>query len=69
MDERELNPEVRCLAAPIRNNQGVVVASIGITAPAVSFTKSAIPAVAELVKEAARNIYKDAYQQRLSEST
>ncbi len=67
VDERELNPEVRCLAAPIRDNRGVVVASIGITAPAVSFTKAAIPAVAELVKEAARNIYKDAYQQRQPE--
>jgi len=39
-----------------------VVASVGVTAPAVTFPKSQIPVVAEFAKEAARGIYRDTYQ-------
>jgi len=62
VDEREYNENVRCVAVPVRNSLGTVVASVGITAPAAVFPKSAVPKVAEMVKEAARGIYKDAYQ-------
>lgn len=62
VDEREYNKDVRCLAVPVRDNRGVVVASVGVTAPAVTFPKSQIPVVAEFAKEAARGIYRDTYQ-------
>ena len=61
VDEREYNKDVRCLAVPVRDNRGVVIASVGVTAPAVTFPKSQIPAVAEFAKEAARGIYQDTY--------
>ena len=62
VDDQEYNMDVRCVAAPVRDNRGVVVAAIGITAPAASFSKSQIPIVAAQVKEAACAIYKDTYQ-------
>ncbi|MDP5039699.1 IclR family transcriptional regulator [Flavobacterium sp. W21_SRS_FM6] len=62
VDDQEYHPDVRCVAAPVRDNRGVVVAAIGITAPASSFTKAQIPHFAAQVKEAANAIYKDAYQ-------
>lgn len=62
VDDQEYHSDVRCVAAPVRDNRGVVVAAIGITAPASSFTKAQIPHFAAQVKEAAREIYKDAYQ-------
>ncbi|MBT80610.1 MAG: transcriptional regulator [Alteromonadaceae bacterium] len=64
VDERELNENVRCLAVPVRDNRGIVVAAVGITAPAVTFSQASVPEVAELAKEAARGIYRDAYQLR-----
>jgi DNA-binding IclR family transcriptional regulator len=51
VDDQEYHPDVRCVAAPIRDNRGVVVAAIGITAPASSFTKAHIPHFAAQVKE------------------
>lgn len=62
VDDQEYNNDVRCVAAPVRDNRGVVVAAIGITGPAASFTKAQIPMMAAQVKEAARAIYKDTYQ-------
>ncbi|ALS97315.1 IclR family transcriptional regulator [Lacimicrobium alkaliphilum] len=62
IDDREYHEDVRCLAVPVRDSRGVVVASIGITAPATAFPKSQIPVVAAMVKEAACGIYKDAFQ-------
>lgn len=62
LDDREYNKDARCLAVPVRDNRGVVVASVGITAPVVSFPTSQISVIAELAKEAASGIYRDAYQ-------
>lgn len=62
VDDQEYNMDVRCVAAPVRDNRGVVVAAIGITAPAASFSKAQIPLMAAQVKEAACAIYKDTYQ-------
>ncbi|WP_438862490.1 IclR family transcriptional regulator [Neptunicella sp.] len=62
MDNREYHQDVRCLAVPVRDKRGVVVAAIGITAPAASFTEAQIPMIASQVKEAACAIYKDVYQ-------
>ncbi|GAC16345.1 IclR family transcriptional regulator, acetate operon repressor [Aliiglaciecola lipolytica E3] len=62
LDDREYNKDARCLAVPVRDNRGVVVASIGITAPVVAFPMSQVQAIVELAKEAANGIYRDAYQ-------
>lgn len=62
VDDREYHEDVRCLAVPVRDNRGIVVAAIGITAPASVFLKAQIPAMAVVVKEAAAGIYKDAFQ-------
>jgi len=62
VDDQEYHNDVRCLAVPVRDNHGVVVAAIGITAPAMAFTQAQIPSVAAQVKEAACAIYRDTYQ-------
>ncbi len=69
VDDREYHDDVRCLAVPVRDNRGVVVASLGITAPASAFPKSQVGAVAAVVKEAAVAIYKDAYQLGLQQES
>lgn len=53
VDDREHQPDVRCVAAPIRNYSGNVVASLSISGPATRISKEAIPALAERVKEVA----------------
>lgn len=62
VDDQEYQPDVRCLAAPVRDNRGVVVAAIGITAPVTAFPREQIALMATQVKEAACAIYKDTYQ-------
>ncbi|WP_334019962.1 IclR family transcriptional regulator [Alteromonas sp. S015] len=62
VDEREYNKDIRCVAVPVRDSMGTVVAALGITAPAAVFPKGNIQQVSDLVKEAARGIYKDTYQ-------
>ncbi|WP_163935692.1 IclR family transcriptional regulator [Paraferrimonas sp. SM1919] len=61
VDELEYHEDIRCLAAPVRDARGVVVAAIGITAPAVSFQKSQIEMVAAIVKESAIALSKATY--------
>jgi DNA-binding IclR family transcriptional regulator len=46
-DDEELHPVVRCLAAPIRDHRGRVVASFGVSMPATRLTRDHIP---DLVK-------------------
>jgi hypothetical protein len=48
--------EVRCVAAPIRDQAGTVVASIGISAPATRFPKSRWSLAARQVMDTARAI-------------
>ena len=38
-DDGEYQEGIRCVAAPIRNEQGVVIGSIGISAPALRFSE------------------------------
>ena len=64
VDEREYNKDVRCVAVPVRDSMGKVVAALGVTAPASVFPQSSIPKVAEMIKEAARGIYRDTYHQQ-----
>ena len=56
LDDEEFNPGVRCLAAPIRGSDGVIVAAVGITAATVRFTRERIPEMAAAVKDAAREL-------------
>jgi IclR family acetate operon transcriptional repressor len=55
-DEAEYREEVRCLAAPIRDQDGKTIAAIGISAPASRFPKTRMRSVAEHVCHAAAQI-------------
>ncbi len=55
-DDLEYLEEVRCLAAPIRDQDGVTIASIGISAPASRFPKTRVPTFARLVRQIADQI-------------
>ena len=59
LDEEEYSEGVRCLAAPVRDAFGRVVAAIGITASVSTFTKKRIPSVAKQVMGAAHRISAD----------
>lgn len=56
VDEEEYSPGVRCLAAPIRNSFGEVIAAVGITASTTSFTRRRIKPVSRSVMAAAERI-------------
>src|SRR5258705_428357 len=55
----EYREDVRCLAAPIRDRNGVVVASIGISAPVTRMPQELVRASASRVCEVARAITAD----------
>jgi IclR family transcriptional regulator, acetate operon repressor len=55
-DESEYLEGVRCIAAPIRDRDGAVIASIGISAPAARFPKELEKEYAERVVQAAAQI-------------
>jgi DNA-binding IclR family transcriptional regulator len=50
-DDQEFYEGVRCIAAPVRNHVGTVVASIAISAPAIRLSDARKAGVAELVKK------------------
>ena len=54
----EYHPGVRCLAAPVYDMRGEVVAAIGITGPVSSYTQDAIESVKEYVLNAANALSK-----------
>jgi DNA-binding IclR family transcriptional regulator len=56
VDEAEYRDEVRCLAAPIRDQDGKTIAAIGISAPASRFPKARVKTFAEHVRDAAARI-------------
>jgi DNA-binding IclR family transcriptional regulator len=53
VDNEELEPGLRCVAAPIRDADGVVVAALGLSGPALRMTEATIVALSEPVKRAA----------------
>jgi DNA-binding IclR family transcriptional regulator len=53
VDDREHQPDVRCVAAPIRNHTGRVIASISVSGPASRIPKEGISTLAARVREAA----------------
>lgn len=56
IDDGEDAEEVRCVAAPIRDEEGAVVASIGISAPMTRFPITRYAPTARQVSSAARKI-------------
>jgi DNA-binding IclR family transcriptional regulator len=55
-DEEEYIPGVRCMAAPVRDRDGMIVASIGISAPATRFPPERTATAAKQVMEVAAEI-------------
>lgn len=56
VDNEEYHPGVRCLAAPVMDAAGMVVAAVGITASAVSFPRGRVTQVARQVLSAAQSL-------------
>jgi DNA-binding IclR family transcriptional regulator len=56
IDDGEFLEEIRCVAAPIRDQDGDIVASIGISAPTTRFHKSRYLTTARQVVDAAAKI-------------
>jgi IclR family transcriptional regulator, acetate operon repressor len=55
-DDEEFHEALRCVAAPIRDKDGAVVASIGISAPATRFPDERYKICGEQVSKVARQI-------------
>jgi DNA-binding IclR family transcriptional regulator len=56
VDNEEHDLGVRCVAAPVRNHAGAVIASLSISGPTTRITGEAIPRLAERVREAAARL-------------
>jgi len=56
VDNEENSLNVRCLAAPIFNHQGELIAALGTSTTILQLDKSHLPKVVELVKNAARKV-------------
>lgn len=56
IDNEEHEEHIRCVAAPIRNHLGKVVASISIAGPTARMTPARMPELIVAVKDAARRI-------------
>jgi len=55
-DNEEHEPGIRCVAAPIRNHTGKVIASISIAGRTTSVTPARVPELIRTVQEAAQKI-------------
>jgi IclR family transcriptional regulator, KDG regulon repressor len=55
-DDEEFNPGVHCLAAPIKDHRGKVVAAVGISGPAIRVTLDRMPELGSKVLEIAQQI-------------
>jgi DNA-binding IclR family transcriptional regulator len=56
VDDEENNYGVRCVAAPIFDSLGLVIASVGVSGTTTQNDLDHLPKVADLVKEAARKV-------------
>ncbi len=65
LDEQECRDGVRCLAAPVRDQRGIVVAAVGVTGSVALFPELATAAVATAVKQAAIQISLATYRPEL----
>jgi DNA-binding IclR family transcriptional regulator len=57
LDEREFQDALRCVAAPVRDHDGAVIAYIGISAPAARMPEQLLSVRAGQVLEAAGEIH------------
>jgi DNA-binding IclR family transcriptional regulator len=55
-DDGEFSDEVRCVAAPVRDLEGTIIASVGISAPVTRFPKARFASAAADVTAAAKAI-------------
>ena len=56
VDDEEIYPGVRCVAAPVRDHSGTVVAGVSVAGPATRMRRDQIAGVAERVMAAAADI-------------
>ncbi len=56
MDEKEFDNNIRCCAAPIKDNYDNFIGTVGITSTIITFNKNRIPEIAQEVKYAAQKI-------------
>ena len=56
VDRQELEPHLCCVAAPVFDKTGTVVASISVSGPDSRIDEASIPAIAEVVRHAAGQI-------------
>jgi IclR family KDG regulon transcriptional repressor len=59
VEDMEYEVGVRCVAAPIWNSSGKVVASLSISGPSIRITHAKIPELAQLVVKATKKISKE----------
>jgi len=56
VDDQEFEEGIRCVAAPVRDHTGRVVASLSVSAPAGRLSRGRLPALAERVLAAAHRV-------------
>lgn len=64
-DDMEYHDDVRCLAVPVRDGQGSVVAAVGITGPQALFDKKPLADLIASVKQTAIDIALATYRPQL----
>ncbi len=56
VDDEENSLGVRCVAAPVFDRRGKVIAAVGVSGTVSQIERASLPRIADLVKEAARKI-------------
>jgi IclR family KDG regulon transcriptional repressor len=56
VDDREHEPEIRCIACPVFDHRGATIASISLTVPAFRASREEVEAKASVVREYANRI-------------
>lgn len=56
IDNEEYKPGVRCIASPVYNADGIVIAAMGISGPSSRMTKKKLPELAKTVSEVGANL-------------
>ncbi|MDQ0338279.1 DNA-binding IclR family transcriptional regulator [Caldalkalibacillus uzonensis] len=64
MDDEELEIGLRCIAVPVRNNTGSIVAAISISGPTMRLSNKVLPEVVDSMKKAAAQISSELGYQR-----
>lgn len=55
-DDEELHSGVRCVAAPIRDHRGRIVAAFGLSMPATRLTREDLPGIVDHITRAAESV-------------